>query len=100
MDSNERLIEIMSDVLSEIRDMKSEIKGFRQDTNSRLEKLESTSGEIVKTVDNLSEQQAKTNLALSESRLTNMSLANKIEDLLEIDKRVRVLENIVLNKAS
>jgi len=29
-----------------------------------------------------------------------MSLSNKIEDLLEIDKRVRVLENIVLHKAS
>jgi len=100
MDANERLIEIMSDVLIEIRDMKSEIKGFRNDTNSRLEKLESTSETIVKKVDNLGEQQAKTNLALSESRLTNMSLANKIEDLLEIDKRVKVLENIVLNKAS
>ena len=100
MDANARLVEIMSDVLLEIRDMKNEIKGFRRDTNSRLEKLESTSEELVKRVDNLSEQQAKTNLALSESRLTNMSLANKIEDLLEIDKRVRILENIVLNKAS
>ena len=68
MDANERLIEILSDVLLEIRDMKSEIKGFRQDTNSRLEKLESTSEELVKRVDNLSEQQAKTNLAFAESR--------------------------------
>jgi len=64
MDSNEILIEIMSDVLLEIRDMKNEIKGFRQDSNSRLEKLETTSEELVKRVDNLSKQQAKTNLAL------------------------------------
>ena len=68
MDSKERLIEIMSDVLPEFRDMKNEIKGFWQDTNSRLERLESTSEELVKRVDNLGNQQAKTNLALSESK--------------------------------
>ena len=93
MEPNDRLIEIVFDILEEIREIKSEVKTLRTDTNNRFEKLE-------KAVDYLGEQQAKTNLALSESRFSNMTLAGKIEELLEIDKRVRILENIVLNKAS
>ena len=75
MDANERLIEIMSDVLLEIRDMKSEIKemrhettgvkseiqGLRTDTNNRFENLQ-------KAVDKNTEGIIKLQLSNSELR--------------------------------
>jgi len=76
MNSNERLIEIMSDVLLEIRDMKNEIKGLRTETNNRFEKLE-------KAVDKNTEEIAQLRLAASELRLSNMQLAREIETVLD-----------------
>jgi len=100
MDANERLIEIMSDVLIEIRDMKSEIKemkteikGLRTETNNRFEHLE-------KAVDKNTEGIIKLQLSNSELRLSNMHLAQEIERVLDLDRRLKIVENIVLNKAS
>ena len=100
MDSNERLIEIMSDVLIEIKDMKSEIKdikteikGLRTETNNRFENLE-------KAVDKNTEGIIKLQLSNSELRLSNMHLAQEIERVLDLDRRLRIIENIVLHKAS
>ena len=93
MDANERLIEIMSDVLLEIREMKGEIKGLRAETNDRFEKLE-------KAVDKNTEGIIKLQLSNSELRLSNMHLAQEIERVLDLDRRLKIVENIVLNKAS
>ncbi len=100
MDSNERLIEIMSDVLlevrdikNEIKDMKTEVKGLRTETNNRFENLE-------KAVDKNTEGIIKLQLSNSELRLSNMHLAQEIERVLDLDRRLKIIENIVLPKAS
>ena len=70
MENNNRIIELLADMLQEQRL-----------TNSRLEKLE--------------KQQIKTNAALGELRLSVMQLANKFETVAQIDKRVTRLEDAV-----
>jgi len=79
MADDNRLIEIMADLLAEVHQM-------RLENNERLERLES--------------QTAKNNLAIGELRLSVMKLAEKIEDIYHLDQRVRVLEEIVLPKQS
>ncbi|RDC61508.1 hypothetical protein [Adhaeribacter pallidiroseus] len=100
MDGNERLIESMSDVLieikdlkSEVKDIKTEIKGLRTETNNRFENLE-------KAVDKNTEGIIKLQLSNSELRLSNMHLAQEIERVLDLDRRLKIIENIVLHKAS
>ena len=85
MASNDRLIEIMADLLDEMRHM-------RRDTNERLDTANSR-------LDRLDTQMSKNTAAVGELRLSVMKLAEKIEEIHELDKRVRVLENIVLPKS-
>jgi peptidoglycan hydrolase CwlO-like protein len=99
MAEDNRLVELVTDLLLEVREMKtdiremktdiqdirSELKGFREDTNTRLDRLE--------------DQQVKTNLAIGELRLSVLKISEELKVLVELDKRVRVLEGIVL-KAS
>lgn len=64
MDSNDRLIEIVSDILEEIREMKSEIKVLRTDTNHRFERLENKFDGLERAVDRNTEEIAKLNYRL------------------------------------
>ena len=82
MAEDNRLIEIMADLLAEVREMRIDLRDFKNVSVDRFERLE--------------QQQAKTNLALGEVRLSVMRLADKIEEIYHLDQRVRVLENIVL----
>ena len=84
MASNDRLIEIMADLLDETRQM-------RTDTNERLDAANSR-------LDRLENQMSKNTAAAGELRLSVMKRSDKIEEIHELDKRVRVLENIVLPK--
>ena len=84
MDSNDRLIEIMADLLNETRQM-------RRDTNERLDTANSR-------LDRLENQLSKNTAAVGELRLSVMKPVDKIKEIHELDKRVRVLENIVLPK--
>lgn len=77
MAEDNRLIEIMADLLAEVHQM-------RVDNNERLDRLEN--------------QTAKNNAAIGELRISVMRLADKIEEIYHLDQRVRVLENIVLPK--
>ena len=77
--TDQRLIEIMADLLAEVHE-------FRLDSNKRLERLE--------------DQMAKNNLAVGELRLSIMRLGDKIEEMGELDKRLRIVENIVLRPAA
>ena len=107
MASDDRLIEIMADLLAETRQ-------FRQDSNARFERLEEqqkkTNFSIERleeqqkktnfSIERLEEQQKKTNLGLGELRLSVMKLADQLGKLVDIEQRVRILEEIVLRKAS
>jgi len=85
MASDDRLIEIMADLLSEVHQMRTDNNERLDKTNDRLDRLET--------------QMSKNTAAVGELRLSVMKLADKIEEVHELDKRVRVLENIVLPKA-
>ncbi|MBM2816538.1 MAG: hypothetical protein HW421_3300 [Ignavibacteria bacterium] len=72
MNEDPKIIELLTDMLIEHRE-----------TNKRLEKLE--------------EQQAKTNVAIGELRLSVMRLADKFETVAEHDKRIYRLEEAVFH---
>lgn len=78
MKNEERLIEVMAELLAEVHEM-------RVDTSKQLNSLETA----VKT---LQKQQAQTNIELSEMRLSLMKLA-------DMSERVIRLENEVFRKA-
>ncbi|WP_019947417.1 hypothetical protein [Hymenobacter aerophilus] len=80
--ADDRLVEIMADMLDELRGLKKVTEGMASD------------------ITELKVQQGKTNVALGEMRLSNMKLAERIEEIVNLDQRVRTLENIVLPKAS
>lgn len=93
MASDDRLIEIVAELLEETRQ-------FRQDSNVRFERLEKQQIQTNNSIERLEEQQKKTNLAIGELRLSVMKLADQVEKLVDIEQRLRVLEDIVLRKAS
>ena len=84
MAEDNRLIEIMADLLAEVHQM-------RVDNNERLDKTN-------ERLDRLETQTAKNNAAIGELRISVMRLADKIEEIYHLDQRVRVLEDIVLPK--
>ncbi len=79
MDSDNRIIELLSDMLVE-----------QKKTNERLEKVELG---IIR----LDEQQAKTNLAIGELRLSVMKLADRLEIIDDHEKRIDKLEHAVFH---
>lgn len=86
MNNEERLIEVMSDLLAEVHDMKLEIKGMRSDLNGKVDTLNYK-------VEKLESEQIKTNLGIQELRLSVMKLA-------DYHDRILLLEREVFKKAS
>ena len=86
MKNEERLIEVMAELLAEVHEMRNELKGLREemsgmrtDKNKRLERLE--------------DQQVKTNMELGELRLSVMRLT-------DFNDRIIRLEDTVFRRAS
>ena len=84
MADDNRLIEIMADLLAEVREM-------RHDNNQRLDLAN-------ERLNRLENQTTRNNAAIGELRLSVMRLADKIEEIYHLDQRVKVLESIVLPK--
>ena len=87
--ADDRLVEIMSEMLTELRSL-----------TQVTEKMATDIHDMKQDMTELKTQQSKTNIALGELRLSNMKLAERIAEIVQLDQRVRVLENIVLPKAS
>ena len=79
MKSEDRIVEILS-------------KMFIQNdkTNAKLD-------EVVKPMDKQKKQQAKTNIELSDMRLSLMQIAGRLEVTAEFDKRISRFEDKVLH---
>jgi len=75
MEGIPRLIELMAEMLHEQRT-----------TNKRLESVE--------------KQQANTNLAIGELRVSVMRLADEIEKIVLLDQQVSKLEDVVFRKSA
>lgn len=78
MADNERLIEIMADLLAEVRESKA--------INLRM----------AEDISELKTQMVKNNAGVGELRLSVVRLADRAERIYHLDQRVRALEEIVL----
>lgn len=96
MASDDRLIEIMAEMLGELRGLKEVTQTMAGDIHMMKDDINVMKNDTTE----LKIQQAKTNIGLNEMRLSNMKLAERIEEIVHLDQRVRMLENIVLPKAS
>ena len=74
MNNEEKLIEVMAELLAEVHEMRLEIKGMREDFNTRISRLEG--------------EQAKTNLGIGELRLSVMKLADFGDRIFRLEKEV------------
>ena len=78
MATDDRLVEIMAELLAETRESKAITQRMADDTSE------------------LKNQMTKNNAGIGELRLSVMRLADKVEEIYHLDERVKVLENIVL----
>jgi hypothetical protein len=79
MKDENRIVELLADMIQE-----------QKITNQRLIKLETG-------MEKLEKQQAKTNIAIGELRLSVMKLADKFETVSQHDKRITRLEDSVFH---
>jgi len=93
MKNEDRLIEVMAELLAEVHEMRVDMKTQLQELNGRMGNLEEqqirTSSELVKV-----------NLQLGENTRAIMKLANQVETVTSILERVTRLEAEVFRKAS
>ena len=82
MEGIPRLIELMAEMLHEQRQ-----------TNVKLEHMG-------KHLESVEKQQANTNLAIGELRVSVMRLADEIEKIVLLDQRVSKLEDVVFRKSA
>ena len=78
MATDDRLVEIMAELLAETRESKAITQRMADD------------------ISELKNQMTKNNAGIGELRLSVMRLADKVEEIYHLDERVKVLENIVL----
>ena len=81
-----RLIEIMAELLIEVQGMRQEQIGMRQEqreTNQRLDRLE--------------KRTEQNTAAIGELRVSFMKLADKLEEIVDLSKRVQRLEDKVFS---
>lgn len=83
----------MSELLAEVHEMRLEIKGMRTDLNGRIDGLANRVDSLSNKVEKVEGEQAKTNMAIGELRLSVMKLA-------DFGERIFRLEKEVFNKAS
>jgi len=93
MNNEERLIEVMAELLAEVHEM-------RTDTKSQLGSLNNKMDSLNGRVDKLEGEMAKMNLLLGENTRAIIKLADKIELIPDIIERIIKLETTVFKKAS
>jgi hypothetical protein len=86
MKNEERLIEVMAELLAEVHEMRVDMKTQMRDLNTGMTDLN-------KRVGRLEDQQVKTNMELGELRLSVMRLA-------DFNDRIIRLEDTVFRRAS
>ncbi|MDX2000952.1 MAG: hypothetical protein SFW35_00840 [Chitinophagales bacterium] len=93
MKTKERLYEVMAELLAAVHQMRVQF-------NDNMEGLSKDVNDLRKDVAVLQSHQAKTNLELSEIRLSLMKLADESEKYKQHDERISRLELEVFKKAS
>ena len=83
-------------LINAIIDLATELKGMRKDMNQQLGTLNGRVDELNSRVGRLEKQQQRTNVELSEIRLTFIQNAHSFEKVVDHEKRINKLERIVL----
>ena len=89
MEGVPKLIELMAEMLHEQRQ-----------TNMRLESVDNRMVSMNKRLESVEKQQANTNLAIGELRVSVMRLVDEIEKIVLLDQRVGKLEDVVFRKSA
>ena len=97
MKDEDKLIEIMADLLAEVHEMRTDMSKKMGSVDNRLEGVNGQLNTMNGRIDSLEKQQKRTNLTLSEVRLSFMKLSNAIERHVDYDKRIKKLEKAVFN---
>ena len=98
MNSDDRIIELLSDILVEQKGMRkdiNELKNQQAKTNLAIGELRDQQAKTNLAIAELRDQQAKTNLAIGELRLSVMKLAERLEIITDHEKRIAKLEHTV-----
>lgn len=86
---DKRLLEVMSEILIEVQQLKI-------DNNKRFDSLENRLEKLDGQMEKVNKQLASTHKGLSEVRLSVMKLSEKISIIPEHEKRIKRIEKIVL----
>ena len=86
MATDNRLLEVMADLLAEVHQMRLDNNERLNSTNSRLDRLEN--------------QLVTNHAAIVELHVTVAKMTEKLETVYRLDQRIKVLEGIVLPLAS
>lgn len=93
MKNEERLIEVMAELLAEVHEMRVDMKSQLHELNGRMGKLE-------KQQQRASSELVKVNLQLGENTRAILKLADNVEVVPDLIERVIRLETEVFRKAS
>lgn len=93
---DEKIVNILLDLLNE---SKSNGIIFKE-MNHRFELMDKRFESMDKRLEKLEEHAIRTNAAIGELRISVMRLADELLNVYEMEKRLKIVENIVLNKAS
>ena len=91
MNTDNRIIELLTDMLHEQKNMLHEQKNILQEQKNMLQEQKKTNERL----DKLEKQQAKTNIELSDMRLALMKFAEKFTTFTVFEERLTKLEKAV-----
>ncbi len=94
MSNDDRIVELLSDILIEQKGMRADMHDMRGD----IQKLQQSEVRTTTAIERLEEMQAKTNLALGELRLSVMRLADDIVRITQHEGRIVRLEAEVFKR--
>jgi uncharacterized coiled-coil protein SlyX len=91
MNTDKRIVELLSDMLLEQKKTNEKLGNV----DGRLSSLEIKFDRLEKRLESVEKQQAKTNLAIGELRLSILKFAEKINHQSQLEKRVTKLEKVI-----
>lgn len=99
MNNEERLIEVMAELLAEVHEMRTDTKEQLGTLNNKIDGLNTRVDGLNNRVDKVEQEMVKMNIQLAENSRAIIKLADKIEMIPNIIERIIKLETTVYRKA-
>jgi len=100
MKNEERLIEVMAELLAEVHEMRTDTKLQLGTLNQKIDGLNTRVDTLNNRVDKVEAEMVKMNLQLGENTRAILKLADNVEVIPNIVEQVIKLETAVFRKAS